>query len=76
MVWRTLMTPDDQMEFDIQVDTHIPVSEDNILRALTVFMIPPVYEVAYEWMVSFLEPLDEEKPMIEKCVRDWCEKVV
>jgi hypothetical protein len=70
------MTNDDQMEFDIQVDTHIPVIEDNILRALTVFMIPPIYEAAYDWMVRFLEPLDEELPIIEKRVRDWCEKVV
>jgi hypothetical protein len=66
------MTPDDQMEFDIQVDTHIPVSEANITRALTVFMIPPIYDAAYDWMVSFLKPTNDELPLVEKCVREWC----
>jgi hypothetical protein len=66
------MTQDDQMEFDIQVDTHIPVSEDNILRALTVFMIPPIYDAAYSFCVSLLEPKPWEVGMIEKVVADWC----
>jgi hypothetical protein len=53
---------------------HDPITEDNITLALTIFMIPPIYYAAYDWMVRFLEPLDEELPLIEKCVREWCEK--
>ncbi len=66
------MTPDDQMTIDYEIDTHARITEDDINRALNIFMIPPIYDAAYDWLVRFLEPLDEELPIIEKCVKDWC----
>ena len=63
------MTPDNGQS---ELALHDPITEDNILRALTVFMIPPIYDAAYSFCVSLLEPDDNELKLIEKCVRDWC----
>ena len=57
---------------DVPNDYHEPVTEDNVARALNLLFIYPVYKDAYEKCVAFLKPLDEELPIIEKVVSDWC----
>ena len=64
--------PDDQMTFDIIDDRHEPITEENVTRILNILCVPPVYELAYEKCVMFLEPLDEELPIIERVTRGWC----
>jgi len=64
---------DDQMMLDLEPDDyHEPVTEDNVARVLNLLFIYPVYKDAYEKCVAFLKPLDEELPIIEKAVSDWC----
>ena len=64
---------DEQMMLDLEPDSfHAPITEDNVMRILNILCVPPVYELAYEKCIMFLEPLDEELPIIEKVTRGWC----
>ncbi len=64
------MTDDIQDELQL----HEPVTEDNCFRALEIFLVPPVYEHAYDWLVKFFKPDEWELPLVEKCAKSWCVK--
>jgi len=69
------MTPDDQYSIDFaEIDTHEPVTEENVMRILHILNVPPIYQPAYEQCVTFLEPLPWECEIIEKVVMDWCKQ--
>ena len=65
--------PDDQMTFDIHDSYHVPVTEDNVLRALNILFVLPKYEQAYDACVAFLKPTQDELEIIERVVRSWCD---
>jgi hypothetical protein len=72
----TTEPPDDQMTFDIPDDFHEPVTEERVAKILNILFVPPQYDKALKLVVLFLKPTDEELPIIENVVKDWCKSVV
>jgi hypothetical protein len=64
--------PDDQMTFDIPDDFHEPVTEERVTSILNILFVPPQYDKALKSVVLFLKPTQDELPIIENVVKDWC----
>ena len=70
------MDTDDQYMIDYDVDTHSPVTDDNVRRALQVLLVPRSYVAAFNAVAMFLRPKEDELDIIEKVVAAWCENMV
>jgi len=74
------MTPDDQMMFDLPPDdSHIPVSSETVIKAMSIIILTGDKDKDYELLSKFLEPQTEDEKRIirdtlecEQIKRDWC----
>ena len=56
-----------QMEFEIEIDTHNPVTQDEVTRAMAI-----IVRCDYESLCRFLEPqTEEERKIIIDCLRRY-----
>ena len=66
------MTPDDQMELELDVDSHIPVSSETVIKAMSIIILTGDKDKDYELLVKFLDPqTDDEKRIIRDTIRDY-----
>ena len=74
------MLPDDQYCIDyFEIDTHIPVSSETVIKAMSIIILTGDKDKDYELLCKFLEPqTEDEKRIIMDCLeceqikRDWC----
>jgi len=74
------MTPDDQYSIDFaEIDTHIPVSSETVIKAMSIIILTGDKDKDYEALSKFLEPQTEDEKRIirdtlecEQIKRDWC----
>jgi hypothetical protein len=59
------MTPDDQYSIDFaEIDTHIPVSSETVIKAMSIIILTGDKDKDYELLVKFLEPVLEHEYQI------------
>jgi xanthine/CO dehydrogenase XdhC/CoxF family maturation factor len=61
---------DDQMEFELEVDSHIPVSSETVIKAMSIIILTGDKDKDYELLSKFLEPQTEDEKRI---IRDTLE---
>jgi hypothetical protein len=65
------MTSDDQMEFELSVDSHIPVTRDRVEQLLRIIVLSGKQDEDYDMCCKFLEPvLEYEYQIIRDCLFD------
>jgi hypothetical protein len=67
------MTPDDQYSIDFaEIDTHIPVSSETVIKAMSIIILTGDKDKDYELLCRFLEPqTEDEKRIIGYTIRDY-----
>jgi hypothetical protein len=59
------MLPDDQYNIDFaEIDTHIPVSSETVIKAMSIIILTGDKDKDYEMLVNFLEPVLEHEYQI------------
>ena len=65
------MTPDDQYSIDFaEIDTHIPVSSEIVIKAMYIIILTGDKDKDYELLCKFFEPQTEDEKRI---IRDTLE---
>ena len=63
------MTPDDQMELELDVDSHLPITSDTVIKAMSIIILTGDKDKDYELLSKFLEPqTEDEKRIIIACL--------
>lgn len=63
---------DDQMMLDLDVDSHIPVSSETVIKAMSIVILTGDKDKDYELLSKFLEPqTEDEKRIIRDTIRDY-----
>jgi hypothetical protein len=65
------MLPDDQYSIDFaEIDTHIPVSSETVIKAMSIIILTGAKDKDYELLCKFLEPqTEDEKRIIRECLQ-------
>lgn len=65
------MTPDDQMEFDLEPDNfHEPITPDSVRRILSIVVLSSRQDDNYDMCCKFLKPTDDEKRIIREVIEN------
>lgn len=62
---------DDQMMFDLDVDSHIPVTSEIVSAVTNLLFLTGKRDLDYEMLVNFLEPQTEDEKQV---IREGLEK--
>jgi hypothetical protein len=62
------------MEFELSVDSHVPVSSETVIKAMSIIILTGDKDKDYELLCRFLEPQTEDEKRI---IRDTleCEQI-
>lgn len=67
------MTSDDQMEFELSVDSHIEVTSETVIKAMSIIILTGDKDKDYELLCKFLEPvLEYEYQIIREVINANC----
>jgi len=65
--------PDDQYSIDFaEIDTHSPVTNESVIKAMSIIILTGDKDKDYELLCRFLEPqTEDEKRIIGDTIRDY-----